>query len=151
MAPARVFLPSQPTRSSESCSKLPRHGLGCWAVCRRRLRFLLPAVHRMFATKPASSETSKAETVVSANHGSIGDSWPIAFSGYPRGPRVGCEAECPSTSCLTSRLRPRSRTRVSQEPHGHHQRRFPGWSDSVRDTQAVCGFRYSASKRTPFF
>jgi hypothetical protein len=27
--------------------------------------------HRLFATKPVSSETSKAETVVSANHGSI--------------------------------------------------------------------------------
>src|SRR4029077_12073730 len=29
------------------------------------------------------------------NHGSIRDSWPIAFSGYPRGSRVSGETECP--------------------------------------------------------
>jgi len=44
-------------------------------------RFSLP-----FATKPISSETRKAEWWSGANHGSIGDSWPIAFSGCPRGP-----------------------------------------------------------------
>jgi hypothetical protein len=44
--------------------------------------------HRLFATKPVSSETSKAEQWSSGDHGSIWDSWPIAFSGYPRGPRV---------------------------------------------------------------
>src|SRR6266581_8066679 len=37
----------------------------------------------------------KAERWLSGNHGSIWDSWPIAFSGYPRGPRVGCETGCP--------------------------------------------------------
>ena len=61
--------------------------------------------HRLFATKPVSSETSKAERWSSANHGSIGDSWPTAFSGCPRGPRVVCETKCPSTSCLTYQLR----------------------------------------------
>jgi hypothetical protein len=29
------------------------------------------------------------------DHSSIGDSWPIAFSDYPRGPRVDCETGCP--------------------------------------------------------
>src|SRR5229473_7889111 len=50
--------------------------------------------HRLFATKPVSSETSKAERWSGANHGSIGDSWPIAFSGYPRVRRVYRETQC---------------------------------------------------------
>jgi len=35
---------------------------------------------------------------------------------------------------------------------GHHREEFPQMeADSIRDTQAACGFRYWASKRTPFF
>ena len=45
----------------------------------------------------------------------------------------------------------RSRTRVSREPNGHRQRKSPGWSGSLRDTQAVCGFRCWASNDTPLF
>src|ERR1700730_15787737 len=51
--------------------------------------FSTSGFHRFFATKPVSSETSKAErwsnlaTIVL-----LGTRWPIAFSGYPRGPRV---------------------------------------------------------------
>jgi hypothetical protein len=51
--------------------------------------FSTSGFHRFFATKPVSSETSKAErwsnlaTIVLS-----GTRWPIAFSGYPRGPRV---------------------------------------------------------------
>ena len=51
--------------------------------------FSTTGFHRLFATKPVSSETSKAErwsnlaTIVL-----LGTHWPIAFSGYPRGPRV---------------------------------------------------------------
>src|ERR1700735_1655272 len=47
--------------------------------------------HRWFATKPVCSETSKAEPRSVGDHSSIRDSWPIAFSGYPTGPRVGWE------------------------------------------------------------
>ena len=40
------------------------------------------------------------------NHGSIGDSWPIAVSGYPRGTRVGCGTErARGTQSLTNQLR----------------------------------------------
>src|SRR6202030_4309422 len=51
--------------------------------------FSTSGFHRFFATKPVSSETSKAErwpnlaTIVL-----LGTRWPIAFSGYARGPRV---------------------------------------------------------------
>ena len=61
--------------------------------------------HRLFATKPVSSETSKAERRSSGVHSSIWDSWPIAFSGYPRGPRVSCETGARGTQRLTSQLR----------------------------------------------
>ena len=62
--------------------------------------------HYSLATKPVSSETSKAERRSSGVHGSIWDSWPIAFSGYPRGPRVRSETRCPRhTQRLTFRLR----------------------------------------------
>ena len=70
----------------------------------------------------------QSRTVVSANHGSIGDSWPIAFSGYPRGPRVGCETRCPRHTAPNLSAETRSRTRVSREPDGHRQRRSPAGS-----------------------
>jgi hypothetical protein len=84
--------------------------------------FSTSGFHRSFATKPFSSETSKAERWSSANHGSIGDSWPIAFSGYPRGPRVAWETECPRHILPNLSAETRSRTRVSPEPNGHRQR-----------------------------
>src|SRR3974390_2169897 len=53
--------------------------------------FSTSGFHHFFVTKPVSSETSKAERWSNCgDHSSIWDSWPIAFSGYPRGPRVGC-------------------------------------------------------------
>ena len=67
--------------------------------------FSTSGFHRFFAAKPVSSETSKAERWLSGNHGSIWDSWPIAFSGYPRGPRVACETSARSTQRLTNQLR----------------------------------------------
>jgi hypothetical protein len=84
--------------------------------------------HCLFATKPFSSETSKAEPRSSGDHSSIRDSWPMAFSGYPRGPRVGWETRCPKHTAPNLPAETRSRTRVSREPHGHRQRRSPGWS-----------------------
>src|SRR5262249_57337148 len=95
--------------------------------------------------KPASRTRSTGD------HGSIRDSWPIAISGYPRGPRVGSETTCPRHTAPNLPAETRSRTRVSREPDGHRLRRFPGGADSVQDTQAVCGFRCWASKHTPLF
>jgi len=90
--------------------------------------FPVSGFHCLFATKPVSSETSKAERWSSGDHGSIWDSWPIAFSGYPRGPRVGCETTCPRHTAPNLPAETRSRTKVSREPDGHRQRRSPGWS-----------------------
>src|ERR1039458_3792782 len=44
------------------------------------------------------------------------------------------------------------RTRASQEPIGHHQRRSPEMEGLfTRDAQAACDFSFSASKFSPFF
>ena len=51
--------------------------------------FSTSGFHRFFGTKPVSSETSKAERW--SNLAAIvllGTRWPIAFSGYPRGPSL---------------------------------------------------------------
>jgi hypothetical protein len=103
------------------CSVAAQCGRAVWV-------FSTSGFHRFLATKPVSSETSKAERRSSGVHSSIWDSWPIAFSGYPRGPRVGCETTCPRHTAPNLPAETRSRTRVSREPDSHRQRRSPGWS-----------------------
>src|SRR6266436_1141860 len=93
------------------------------------LVFSTSGFHRFLATKPVSSETGKAERRSKfGDHSSIWDSWPIAFSGYPRGPRVVWRLGARGTQRLTNQLRLALELRVSREPDGHRQRRSPGWS-----------------------
>jgi len=113
---------------SKICFDRPHHVLGRWALWPSDSGFLYQRFSSLFATKPVSSETSKAERAQSGDHSSIRDSWPIAISGYPRGPRVGCETTCPRHTAPNLPAETRSRTRVSREPDGHRQRRSPGWS-----------------------
>jgi hypothetical protein len=40
---------------------------------------------------------------------------------------------------------------VFREPTGHRQRNPQDGAELIEDTQAVCGFRCLASKRSPFF
>ena len=91
------------------------------------------------------------DALLSTHHGSIGDSWPMAFSGCPRGPRVGCETKCPRHICLTSRLRLALEPECLDEPTATAREDPRDGADSIRNTQAACGFRYWASKRAPFF
>jgi hypothetical protein len=78
--------------------------------------FSTSGFHRSIATKPVSSETSKPERRSNGDHSSIWDSWPMALSGYPRGPRVGCETTCPRHTAPNFPAETRSRTRASREP-----------------------------------
>ena len=94
----------------------------------------LSGFHRLFATKPVSSETSKAERWSDANHGSIGDSWPIAFSGCPRGPRVDCETACSRYAVPSHPAETRSRTRVSREPDRPPPEKIPGMERTRSET-----------------
>jgi hypothetical protein len=136
---------------SEICFDLPRHGLGCRALRSGGLGFLYQRFSLPVRNEALQFGNQQAERWSDANHGSIGDSWPIAFSGCPRGPRVGCETACPRHVVPNFSAETRSRTRVSPEPDGHRWEKIQGWADSVRNTQAVCGFRCWASKHTPFF
>src|SRR6202795_2070860 len=124
----KVFLLLSPLNGARSgltartrCSVAGHFGPAIWVFSTSRF-------HCLFATKPVCSETSKAESRSSGDHSSIRDSWPIAFSGYPRGPRVGWETGCPKHAAPNLSAETRSRTRVSREPHGHRERRSPGWS-----------------------
>ena len=109
------------------CSVAELRGPAVWV-------FSTGGFHRLFATKPISSETSKAERRSIGDHGSIWDSWPIAFSGYPRGPRVACETGCPKHTAPNLPAETRSRTKVSREPTGHRQRRSPGMERTRSET-----------------
>ena len=97
--------------------------------CRPAIRGFLPAVfiassqRSLSVPKPAKQNGGQV-----GDHSSTRDSWPIAFSGYPRGPRVACETRCPKHAAPNLPAETRSRTRVSREPDGHRQRRSPGWS-----------------------
>jgi len=75
----------------------------------------------------------------------------MAFSGHARGPRVGCETTCPRTQRLTSRLRLALEPECLDNPTATAREDPQDGADSIRDTQAVCGFRCWASKHTPFF
>ena len=108
------------------CSVAGRSGAGI-------VIFITSGFHRFFATKPVSSETIKADRWSSGDHGSIWDSWPIAFSGYPRGPRVRSETRCPRHSAPNISAETRSRTRVSRELDGYRWRRFP-WEQTRSET-----------------
>src|SRR5215472_9350555 len=67
---------------------------------------------------PIQFRNQQAERRSSGDHGSIWDSWPIAFSGYPRGPRVFHETRCPRHTASRALPETRSRTKVSREPDG---------------------------------
>ena len=119
----------------------------------QRLGFSLAAVFIAFSQRSRSvPKPAKQNGRPFGDHGSIWDSWPIAFSGYPRGPRVACETRCPRHAAPNLPAETRSRTRVSREPGRPPPEKIPrDGAEALRDTQAVCGFRYLASKLTPLF
>src|SRR5580692_6355433 len=65
------------------------------AMERDSVNFPFPQIHRAVGTTPFSSRRRQADGLCCANHGSIGDFSPIAFSGCPRGHRVSRKTECP--------------------------------------------------------
>ena len=61
------------------------------------------------------------------------------------------DSGCPRHAVPNLSAETRPRTRMSPEPDGPPPEVIPGWNGFAGDTQAVCGFRCWASKRTPFF
>ncbi len=103
--------------------------LGCWTRCHSGLGFLYQRFSSLLRDEACQFRNQQSRTVVKCgDHSSIWDSWPIAFSGYPRGPRVGCETGCPKHAAPNLPAETRSRTRVSREPDGHRQRNPQRWS-----------------------
>ena len=100
---AGIFLASQPTRSSEICSDLPLHVLGCGALQPRGLDFLYQRFSSLLRDEACQFRNQQSRTVVKfGNHSSIWDSWPIAFSGYPR----GCDLKAVEVTVRRNRSRP---------------------------------------------
>ena len=85
---AGFFLTVQPTPWSRIVLVFRSRISGRCCVRAALMVFSARGFHRLGATKPVRSETNQAARSSGANHGSIGDSWPIAFSGCPRGTRV---------------------------------------------------------------
>jgi hypothetical protein len=96
----------------------------CYSAKRGCLDFLYQRFSSHLRDEACSFRNLQSRTSVKlGDHGSIGDSWPIAFSGCPRGPRVVCETACPKHTAPSLSAETRSRTRVSREPGGHRQRK----------------------------
>jgi len=101
----------------------------------QRLGISLPAVFIACPQRSCLFRNQQSRTAVKfGDHSSIRDSWPIAFSGCPRGPRVGCETWCPKHAAPNLPAETRSRTRVSREPDGHRQRRSLGMERTRSET-----------------
>src|SRR6266436_2886042 len=91
--------------------------------------FLYQRFSSLLGDEACQFRNQQSRTVAKfGDHSSIWDSWPIAFSGYPRGPRVACETVCPRHAASNLPAETRSRTRVSREPDGHRQRNPQRWS-----------------------
>ena len=56
-----------------------------------------------------------------------------------------------STQRLTNQLRLALEPECLENPQATAREDPQDEADSIKDTQAACGFRYSASKHTPFF
>ena len=147
------FLDVQPYPIEQDCSRLPFHRLGTLPVqLGSGLGFLYQRFSSLLRDEACQFRNQQSRTVVKfGDHSSIWDSWPIAFSGCPRGPRVGCETRCRGTQRLTNRLRLALEPECLENPTATAREIPRDGTDWIQDTQAVCGFRCWASKLTPFF
>jgi hypothetical protein len=109
---------------------------GAWEIGFIQSAFVLAESKRL--------QAARWSAVAVANHGSIGDSWPIALLGCPRGHTVADETGCLTRKRILTLEPVRSATaRPSQKMHPP--------KDPVRRVHAACGFTYSAWNGSPFF
>src|SRR5258708_9459639 len=118
----------------------------------RGLGFFYQRFSSLLGDDACQFRNQQSRTVVKfGDHSSIWDSWPIAFSGYPRGPRVVLRLGARGTQRLTNRLRLALEPECLENPTATARENPQDGADSIRDTQAVCGFRFWASKHAPLF
>jgi hypothetical protein len=105
-AAAGVFLGVQPAPGSSFVPPFRCVSSGRYDRCVALLIFSASGFDRRCAMKSVRSETNQAARLSGGNHGSIGDSWPIAFSGGARGDwgRV-IDIDARRMQSLTNRLR----------------------------------------------
>jgi hypothetical protein len=107
-------------------------------VMRVRVPFLW--FHLTVVTALFVSETRKLDGCKIGNHGPIGDSWPIALLGYPRGHRVFIETECVMHTGLARRriltLEPERLKNPTEIRHGNTQ----DGTDSLPETLKLLAF-----------
>ena len=88
------------------CLDRPHHWLGSWVWALEVGGFSRSGCHRLWARMPIQFRNQQAERRSSGDHGSIWDSWPIAFSGYPReGLEYDMRLDARGTQRLTALLR----------------------------------------------
>jgi hypothetical protein len=85
------------------------------------------------------------------DHSSIWDSWPIVFRVIREGLGSSVRLSARGTQRLTFQLRLALEPECLENPTATAREDSQDGADSVRDTQAVCGFRCWASKHTPLF
>jgi hypothetical protein len=125
------------------CS-VPEHGPG-------GLVFSTSGFHCLLATRPVSSETSKAERGQVATIVLSGTRGPWLFLVIREGLESGVRLGARSTQRLTNQLRLALEPQCLENPTATAREDSQDGADAIQDTQAVCGFRYWASKHTPFF
>jgi len=137
---------------NEICSDRPRQGLGCWDVVAQRFWFSLPAVfiacsqRSLSVPKPANQNGGQMATIVLS-----GTRGPWLFLVIREGLGSAVRLGARSTQRLTNQLRLALEPGCLENPTATAREDPQDGADSLRDTQAVCGFRCWASKLTPFF
>src|SRR5260221_13518696 len=114
--------------------------------------FSTSGFHRFLATKPVSSETSKAERW--SNLATIvlfGTRGPWLFLVIREGLGSAVRLGARGTPRLAIRLRLALEPECLENPTATAREIPEDGADSIRDTQAVCGFRCWASKHAPLF
>jgi hypothetical protein len=138
-------------RSSEICSDRPRHRLGVQGTVPSDLgffyqRFSSPVATKLSVLKPAKQNGGQMPTMVLSETRGL---WlfRVVREGLESAVRLGARG----TPCLTYRLRLALEPECFENPTATAREDPRDGADSIGDTQAACGFRYWASKRTPFF
>ena len=108
----------------------------------QRFGFSLPAVFIASSRRSLSvPKPTKQNGRPCGDHSSIWDSWPIAFSGYPRGPRVAWETGCPRHTGLTNQLRLALEPECLENSDGHRQRNPQRWCGSAQKHSSCLWFQ----------
>src|SRR5713226_10359759 len=130
---------------NEICSDLPHQVLGCWDVVAQRFGFSLPAVfiaclqRSLSVPKPANQNGGQMATIVLS-----GTRGPWLFLVIREGLGSAVRLRARGTQRLTTQLRLALEPECLENPTATAREDPQDGADSIRDTQAVCGFRYWA-------